>query len=110
MSDEGLSEVQSQLLATYGGTNLETFCRELTAIDDPSVDPDFRPFALGGLPWWTMKIPKARKYRPLLEKAWEEGFDAGERDAFDLLEHPDHECIKNPYRKEQTNERLHPYD
>lgn len=37
-------------------------------------------------------------------EAWDEGFDAGERDAFDLAEHPNHECIKNPYRKEQTDE------
>lgn len=36
--------------------------------------------------------------------AWEEGFDAGERDAFDLNENPGHECIKNPYRQEQTND------
>ena len=35
----------------------------------------------------------------LCAKAWDEGFDAGERDAFDVLENPDHECIRNPYRK-----------
>lgn len=34
-------------------------------------------------------------------EAWDEGFDAGERDAFDLDENPDHECIPNPYRQEQ---------
>ena len=37
-------------------------------------------------------------------EAWDEGFDAGERDAFDLNENPDHECIRNPHRKEQTND------
>lgn len=37
-------------------------------------------------------------------EAWDEGFDAGERDAFDLNENPDHECIPNPHRKEQTND------
>ncbi|WP_054953071.1 hypothetical protein [Flaviflexus massiliensis] len=35
-------------------------------------------------------------------EAWDEGFDAGERDAFDLDENPDHECLKNPYRKEKN--------
>ena len=47
-----------------------------------------------------MKISKALKYRPLLEKAWDEGFDAGERDALDLDTHPDHTCTPNPYRQE----------
>lgn len=33
-------------------------------------------------------------------EAWAEGFDAGERDAFDLTEHPNHECIPNPYARD----------
>ena len=37
-------------------------------------------------------------------EAWDEGFDVGERDAFDVLEHPDHDCIVNPYRKGNNNE------
>ena len=101
MSNEELSEVQNQLLATYGGTNIETISRELSAIDDLEVDPDFRPRALGGLPWWTMKIPKAIKYRPLLEKAWEEGKRAGLRQSD--WEHGDtatRYVAVNPYRKE----------
>lgn len=73
----GLSEAQNQLLAAYGGTGIEAISRELTAVDNPDVDPDFRPQVLSGLPWWTMKIPQALKYRPLFEKAWEEGFADG---------------------------------
>ena len=99
MSYEGLSEAQIQILATYSGTDIETFCRELTAIDNPDVDPDFRPQALNGLPWRTMKIPKALKYRPLLEKAWDEGFaDGANHDLGDWDNAPS--IINNPYRQE----------
>ena len=102
MSNEELSEAQNQLLATYGGTNIETLCRELTAIDDPDVHPDRRPRGLYGLPWWTMKIPKAIKYLPLLEKAWEEGHEAA---AMRVPEGVWHDTASprtpNPYQKEQ---------
>lgn len=80
MNYEGLSDTQNQLLATYGGTNVEAMCREMTAVDDPGVDPDFRPRVLNGLPWWTMKIPGALKYLPLLEKAWDEAYWQGVED------------------------------
>ena len=109
MSNEELSEAQNQLLATYGGTNIETLCRELTAIDDPEVHPDRRPQGLNGLPWWTMKIPKALKYLPLLEKAWNEGHYASNT-AWEHMHfgHPVPEgefcpecCTENPYRQEQ---------
>ena len=100
MSDEELSEVQNQLLATYGGTNIETLCRELTAIENPDVDPDFRPQGLGGLPWWTMYVSRALKYRPLLEKAWDKGFAEGaNHDLGDWENAPS--TINNPYRKDQ---------
>ena len=99
MNNEELSEVQNQLLETYGGTNIETISRELSAIDDLEVDPDFRPRALNGLPWWTMKIPKAIKYRSLLEKAWDEGYTDGvNHDLGDWENAPS--IINNPYRKE----------
>ena len=99
MSHEELSEVQKQLIATYGGTNIETICRELTEIDNPGFDPDFRPQVLNGLPWWTMKIPQALKYRPLLEKAWDEGFaDGVNHDLGDWENAPS--IINNPYRQE----------
>ena len=109
MSDEELSEVQNQLLATYGGTNIETICRELTAVEDSGVDPDFRPRVLSGLPWWTMKIPQVLKYRSLLEKAWNEGHYASNTEwEHTYYGHPVPEgeiCPEcsagNPYRKEQ---------
>ena len=51
---------------------------------------------------------KSRAFDRWLEQvkaeAWDEGFDAGERDAFDLDENPNHECIKNPYRRDKTHE------
>ena len=100
MSNEELSEAQNQLLATYAGTNIETISRELTAIDNPDVDPDFRPQVLNGLPWWTMKIPQALKYRPLFEKAWEEGKRAGLRQSD--WEHGDtatQYVAANPYKE-----------
>ena len=117
MSNEELSEAQNQLLATYGGTNIETLCREMTAIyggtnietisrelsaiDDLEVDPDFRPRALWGLPWWTMKIPKAIKYRPLLEKAWDEGHEAASTRVPERVWHDTASPrTPNPYRQE----------
>ena len=45
-----------------------------------------------------------RWLRQVKAEAWDEGFDAGERDAFDLNENPGYECIPNPYRQEQTND------
>ena len=97
MNHEELSKFQKQLIATYGGTTIETICRELTAVDNPDVDPDFRPRVMSGRPWWTMKIPQALKYLPLLEKAWDEGHHAGQ--------HNEHEyrqgrAMTNPYRQE----------
>ena len=97
MSNDELSEAQNQLLATYCGTNIETICRELTAIDSPDVDPDFRPQVLSGLSWWTMKIPTALKYRPLFEKAWDEGHHAGQHNEH---EYRPERAMTNPYRQE----------
>ena len=57
---------------------------------------------------WESKQPRLDEFNRWLNRvkaeAWDEGFDAGERDAFDLNENPDHECIPNPYRQEQTND------
>jgi hypothetical protein len=36
--------------------------------------------------------------REQMAKAWAEGFDAGEIDAFDA-DHPDHVCKTNPYKE-----------
>ena len=107
MSNEELSEAQNQLLAKYSGTDIETICRELSVADDPDVNPDFRPQALGGLPWWTMKIPRAFKYLPLLEKAWEEGHEAA---AMRVPEGVWHDTASprtpNPYRQEKHHEHV----
>lgn len=37
-------------------------------------------------------------------EAWDEGFDAGERDAFHLDTHPDHTCTPNPYRQKEQDQ------
>ncbi|MBN6777416.1 hypothetical protein JRG19_02475 [Pseudoclavibacter alba] len=40
--------------------------------------------------------------RQVASRAWDEGFDAGEQDAWDAADRPDHECARNPYREETT--------
>lgn len=61
-------------------------------------DPD--ELSSSGFPYWSGNRGWAEHMLPIAQRIWDEGFDAGERDAFDLHEHPDHECIKNPYRKD----------
>ena len=77
---------------------IEQIARYLCRAD--GYDPDL--IGVSGRPRWCLYARQARHTLPLLVEAWEEGFDAGERDAFDLDENPDHECIPNPYRQEQA--------